>query len=512
MTAVLPIGRAEPAAGAWRAHLVALGAAAAAILILFARDSAGMAGLWWTSATFNHCLLIVPILAWLVRQRLPQLRALAPSAWAPGLAWVAAGSAAWLLGEAGGVTFFRHLGLVVMLQGAVIACLGKAVSRGLAFPIFYALFLVPFGEALVPPMQSLTAKMSMALLALTGVPAHIDGIFISTPTGLFRVAEACSGVRFLIAMAALTALVANLCFRAWPRRIAFAAAAMAIPVLANGVRAFGTIYVAHLTDNEVAVGFDHIVYGWVFFGLVIALIMAAGWRFFDRRPDEAWFDPADLQPAGAAPGERADAWRIAAVAVVLAAAAPLWTGAVAAAGTRAAPDFELPQVAGWTRIAAVPDWQPHFTGADRMRQGRYRDSAGRQVDLAIVVYARQSEGRELVGYGQGAADPDGEWSWTADTAPPPGGKAERIGSRGHAREVASFYRVGRTLTGSSARVKIETVRARLLGGPQRAVAVLVAAEAPADAISPRPAIDAFLKDLGPIEPLADRAAGLAGTR
>lgn len=510
MTAVLPIARAEPAAGAWRTHLLALGAAAAAILILFARDAAGMASIWWTSATFNHCLLIVPILVWLVRQRLPELKALAPSAWAPGLALVGAGGFAWLLGEAGSVSLLRHLGLVLMLQGAVVACLGKAVARGLAFPLFYALFLVPFGDELVPPMQEVTARMCMALLGLVGVPAHLEGIFISTPTGLFRVAEACSGVRFLVAMAALAALVANLCFRAWPRRLAFIAAAMAIPVAANGVRAFGTIYVAHLTDNEVAVGFDHIVYGWVFFGLVIALIMAAGWPFFDRQPADPWFDPADLQAPGAEPGPAARAVRIAIAAAALAAAAPLWTGAVAAAGTRAAPAIALPDVPGWTRIRSGGEWRPHYVGADRIALGRYRDSAGREVDLAIVVFARQEEGRELVGYGQGASDEDGAWSWTADTPPPPGGKAERIGSHGKVREVASFYRVGTVLTGSAARVKLETVRVRLLGGPQRAVAVLVAAPAPADGLSPRPAVDSFLRALGPVEELADRAAGLAG--
>ncbi|MEA3063686.1 MAG: hypothetical protein QOJ27_114 [Sphingomonadales bacterium] len=510
MTAVLPIARAEPAAGAWRTHLIALGAVAAAILVLFGRDAAGMAEIWWRSATFNHCLLIVPIIAWLVRQRLPELKALAPRAWPPGLALVAAGALAWLLGEAGSVSLLRHLGLVLVLQGAVVACLGKAVARGLAFPIFYALFLVPFGEELVPPMQQVTARMSMSLLALTGVPANLDGIFISTPTGLFRVAEACSGVRFLVAMAALAALVANLCFRAWPRRLLFVAAAMAIPVAANGVRAFGTIYVAHLTNNEVALGFDHIVYGWIFFGLVIALIMAAGWPFFDRRPAEAWFDPAELQPPGTEPGSRSQALRVAAAAVALAAAAPLWSGAVAAAGTSAAPAIALPDVKGWTRVRGDGAWQPHYTGADRIALGRYRNAAGREVDLAIILFARQGEGREVVGYGQGASDEDGAWSWTADTAPPPGGKAERIGSHGRVREVASFYRVGAILTGSPARVKLETVRVRLLGGPQRAVAVLVAAPAPADGISPRPAIDAFLKDLGPIEPLADRAAGLAG--
>jgi EpsI family protein len=384
------------------------------------------------------------------------------------------------------------------------------VSVGLAFPIFYAFFLVPFGEELVPPLQTLTARMSMALLDLTGVPAHIEGIFISTPSGLFRVAEACSGVRFLVAMAALSALAANLCFRSWRRQLPFVAFALAVSVLANGARAFGTIYIAWKTDNEVAVGIDHLVYGWIFFAIVIALIAAGAWRFFDRAPNARWFDPADLQAPGSEPGRPAGVAQMAAIAVAIAAVAPLWSGAVAAAGTRAVPDSALPDVPGWTRLPAGPKWQPRYTGADRVRLARYRNEAGQQVDLAIVVFARQSEGRELVGYGQGAADEDGAWSWTGEAPAPADGKAERLGSHGKVREVATFYRVGGIVTGSKARVKLETVKVRLLGGPQRAVAVLVSAEAPADGLSPRPAIDAFLSGLGPVAPLADRAAGLAG--
>ena len=510
MTAVLPIVRADPLAQAWRSHIVALAGAWAAMLLLFARDALDMAIIWWTSTTFNHCFLVLPIIIWLVRQRQADLMALAPSAWAPGLVLVGAGAASWLLGEAGNVALLRHFGLVLMLQGCAVACLGKAVARGIAFPIFFAFFLVPFGEQLVPPLQTLTAQMSMALLAWTGVPAHIEGIFISTPSGLYRVAEACSGVRFLVAMAALAALAANLCFKGWRRRLAFVAFALAVSVLANGVRAFGTIYIAWKTDNEVAVGIDHLVYGWVFFAIVIALIAAAGWRFMDRAPNARWFDPAELQAPASEPGRTARAAQIAAIAVALAAVAPLWSSAVAAAGARAVPDMPLPEVAGWTRLPAGPEWQPHYEGADRIRMARYRNPAGRQVDLAIIVFARQSDGRELVGYGQGAADEDGAWSWTGDSAPPRDGKAELIGSHGKVREVASFYRVGDIVTGSRTRVKLETVRTRLFGGPQRAVAVLVAAEAPADGLSARPAIDAFLSDLGPVAPLADRAAGLAG--
>ena len=52
------------------------------------------------------------------------------------------------------------------------------------------------------------------------------------------------------------------------------------------------------------------------------------------------------------------------------------------------------------------------------------------------------------------------------------------------------------------------MQTRLLGGPQRAVAILVSAEDSAAGVSARPAIDDFLRALGPLEPLADRAAGL----
>ena len=507
MTAVLPIRKARPLAGpaGWRAHLAALGIVASAILLLFREDVAGLGRVWTESATFNHCFLVLPIIAWLVWQRLPELRQLEPSAWAPGLAIVAAGAGGWLLGYAGSVALARHAGLVVMLQGAAIACLGPSVSRAIAFPLFYAFFLVPVGDQLVPPLQTVTAKVSMALLGLAGVPAHIEGIFITIPTGYFEVAEACSGIQFLVAMVAYGALVANVCFRSWRRRILFFLAAILIPVLANGVRAFATIYIAHVTDTDFAAGVDHIVFGWIFFAIVLALLMAAGWRFFDRRPGDPWFDPKALQPTRPAGGALAPA---AAAAVALAALPLAWSAAVASRPQAAAEDFALPDVPGWERVQPSRKWRPHFAGADLFRFGTYRNRAGQEVDLAIAVYERQEEGRELVGFGQGPVAPKSRWAWTATGDAPAGARLDRLASHGRIREVATFYRVGRIVTGNDLAVKVETMKTRLFGGPSRAVAVMVSAEAAAESVSPRPAIDAFLKALGAPSVLADKAAGL----
>src|SRR5690606_8601613 len=122
-------------------------------------------------------------------------------------------------------------------QLAVLGLLGPRVAAAVLFPLAYMLFLVPFGDELIPALQMVTAKLAVALTHASGIPAQVDGIFIDTPVGLFRVAEACSGVKFLVAMIALGTLVAHLCFASSRRRAVFMAAAIMVPVLANGVRA-----------------------------------------------------------------------------------------------------------------------------------------------------------------------------------------------------------------------------------------------------------------------------------
>jgi exosortase A len=493
-------------ASAWRRSLQYLGAAWTGLFLLFWRDAGDMAAIWWNSSTFNHCLLILPILVWLVLQRKELLAELKPMPWTPALLYGAAGAGGWLLGDAAGLAVARQLGLIMMLQGSVSAILGSNVTRGLLFPLFYMFFLVPIGEEAVPILQTLTAKMCMVLLGWTGIPAHIDGIFITTPGGYFRVAEACSGVKFLIAMVAYGVLVANLCFKSWPRRVAFLGVCIIVPILANGLRAFGTIYIAEHSNIEFAASFDHVFYGWIFFGLVIALVMAIGWRFFDKRADAPAFDPANLQGLVS---PTTTALR-AVAAVLLIAAAPFgWSAHVAAKTSLVPSRIALPKVEGWQVVPYAPavHWTPRFVGGSHYLFGRYRNAEGQEADLFVVVYDRQSEGRELVGYGQGTIDPDGFWSWTANTPAPTDGRAERIKTKGAAREVISFYRVNGVTSGSSTRVKLATLKARLLNGDQQAVAILVSAEQVGDA-SPRPTIDAFVKSLGDIDKVADRFAGL----
>ena len=475
MTIAVPRSAFTAAADRWRTMLALIAGTWAAILTVFHRDVVDLAQIYWNSTTFGHCLFVLPVVAWLVWQRRHEVSRLTPAAWWPGLAVIAAGAGGWFLGDIVGVALFRHVGLVLMLQGAVLALAGPQVARALLFPLAYMLFLVPYGESLDAPLQIVTRDIAVPLLHLFGVPATTDGVLITTPTGWFEVAEACSGAKFVIAMIAYGALVANVCFVSWPRRLAFFAVAMIVPVLANGVRAFGTIYAAHLTSVQAATGFDHIVYGWVFFGLVMAAVLAIGWRWFDRDPDAAWVDTDRLSATGFRQGRGGV---VGGAAVGIAALAYL-TGALVAARADALPrQLYLPEVPGFTRIGIDKRalWQPSYPTADHHLYARYADPAGHVVDVAVAVYAGQREGHELVAFGQGVLAENDRWVKVTDEPSLLNGRIERITTAGPVeRVVGTWYRVGDMMTASDTDVKVQTLKAKLLGGPQAGVALHVSA-------------------------------------
>src|SRR3546814_6111292 len=100
---------------------------------------------------------------------------------------------------------------------------------------------------------------------------------------------------------------------------------------------------------------------------------------------------------------------------------------------------------------SFPTLRSSCLGADQVLLGRYRNGEGREADLAIAVYARQGEGRELVGFGQGAVAPGSEWAWSASAPAPAHAHGEHIVAPGPVtRDVVSFYNIGGALTGSAA--------------------------------------------------------------
>lgn len=489
----------------WRAALGRLGLAWAGLFVLFFSDFSAMAGQWWNSSTYNHQLLIPPIIAGLVWRRWPQLRGLEPRAWWPGLLGIIASGILWLLGAVVGVDLLRQAGAVALLGATVPLVLGPQVATGAIFPIFYSIFLVPFGDELVTLLQTLTAQLAVALTRASGIPVRVDGVFLDTPAGLFEVAEACSGVKFLVAMVALGVLVCHLCYRSWARRALFMAACVVVPVLANAVRAWGTILAAQYVGAARAGGFDHIVYGWVFFAAVIAAVLGLAWRSFDRPFDDPAIDDAKLARIRASAAHPLGT--LLAGALVVAGAA----GWAQAAQRLAAPlpaRIDLPAVAGWSRTDHAPaaPWRPLAGGADHRLLGSYRDAAGRRIDVFVALYAGQDAARDPAGFGQGALPMGSDWAWGGPATGSAGARCETLRWRGrHERTACTWYRAGSVLTGSPARLKLATLGQRLTLRARPAALLIVSAE-PEPGSDPAAAIAAFAAAIGDPGAWLDRLA------
>ncbi|WP_338245167.1 exosortase A [Aurantiacibacter hainanensis] len=502
---------ADRIAPSWKAPLLRLSLAWLALIALFARDWAAMAQQWWDISTYNHILLVPVIIAWLVWQRSSELARLAPQAWWPGLVLVAGTLFAWLLGDISGTATISHLGLVAAMQAMVVALLGPRVAWALLFPLGYGLFLVPLGEELVPALQSITADITIALTHASGIPAIIDGVFIDTPAGLFEVAEACSGVKFLIAMVALGTLVAHVGFRSWKRRAAFMAMAVILPIVANGFRAWGTIYIAQSQGIAFAAGFDHIIYGWIFFALVMAALLLLGWRFFDRQVDDPFIDAERI--AGAEWPRRFErfsghGWRVLVGGAALALGAVTWSAQARGVEAELPATIALPEVRGWS--LAAPDhsypWHPRVSGADHKLVGSYSDAEGRVVDVIYALYGAQEDGREAGAFGEGALPEGTEWRWLASATAPGGATGERLQALGtHQRVASTWYRHGDWTGSSRLRLKIANMRDRVLGTPQPTIMLILSAE-DSERQDAREALAAFRQSTGPLPEWMDAVA------
>jgi len=381
----------------WRRALPLVVGAIAVILAIHWPTVASIVAIWSRSETFAHGFLIVPIVLVLIWQRRRALAMLKPSPDALGLVLLACAGAIWLVAYAGEVLVVKQLALVATIWATVIAILGREVARAIMFPLGFLVLGVPMGEALIPPLMDWTADFTVTALQLSGIPVFREGMFFSIPSGNWSIVEGCSGVRYLIASFTVGVLFAYLSYRRPWKRLLFAAMSIIVPIIANGFRAYLIVMIAHLSDNRLAHGIDHFIYGWVFFGVVMLLLFWIGsfWRDPDTEPQSA--AGRAPSPTHAPPHAGLAGYAIAAIAIVGA-----WPAYAAYldrndADNRATLTLAAPTPAGgWVADPApLTDWRPHYDPASATVFQVYRKE-DRTVALHLGYYHRQRPGAQLI--------------------------------------------------------------------------------------------------------------------
>jgi exosortase A len=466
----------------------------ALLLLLFWDTAASMVTIWMRSETFAHAFLVPPIVAWLAWRKRDQLARLQPEPTPWLLLPLAAVCFLWLMGSLASVNAATQLALVMLIVLVVPALFGFAVTRVLLFPLLFLFFAVPIGEFMVPPMMEWTADFTVWAVAASGVPVYREGLQFVIPSGNWSVVEACSGVRYLIASFMVGSLFAYLNYHSLKRRLIFVGVALLLPIVANWVRAYMIVMLGHLSGNKIAAGADHLVYGWVFFGVIIAAMFMIGARWAEPEPA---VPSAGTAPAAAAPNERGNAgwWVMAGLLGLLIGTQGLqWRldhVDTAGAVPRIVLPAELP--GGWARQAeaVTDDWTPAWQGASASARSSYRSPSGAVAALWVGYYNEQNGERKMVSSTNALIEP-GSAVWVQTS----GGSARAALAGGgdavmrtavlrrpanpnvsavQRLQVAYLYWVGGRFTASDARAKLYLAWDRLLGrGGHGAVVVLYA--------------------------------------
>lgn len=263
----------------WRRVGLAIGLGLLLLGALFNPEITAAVRTWDTSTAYNHCFLVIPIALYLLWDRRFDLVGIGPRPTPVVLLLGLPLALIWLVAERLGIMEGRQLLAISFVELLFLAILGKRLWWAMAGPLLYLYFLVPFGDFLTPRLQDFTTWFIQHGLDVLGIPAYIDGYVIEIPQGSFFVAEACAGLRFLIASIAFGCLYALMMYRSPVRRGVFILVSIIVPIIANGFRGLGIVYLGYLLNSAEAAAADHIIYGWLFFSFVILVLIALGLPF-----------------------------------------------------------------------------------------------------------------------------------------------------------------------------------------------------------------------------------------
>ncbi|MEQ9094677.1 MAG: exosortase/archaeosortase family protein [Phycisphaerales bacterium] len=224
------------------------------------------------SDEYSHMLLVLPVFGLLLWQRRSRLAAVAPNYSLWGAVLAVAGVAMDFIGFASQIDAIKDLGMVVMLVAAVVAVAGWRWPLA-ALPAFgVLLFLVPvpgrLRQQIAKPLQEVSASITEWILGLLGQPVVRWGNVLEINGIEVAVAEACNGMRMVVALALVAyAFAFSMPLRPWARVVILVASPL-IAVLANVLRLGPTVLSYGYLDLELA-DFVHDVSGWLV--LVVAL-------------------------------------------------------------------------------------------------------------------------------------------------------------------------------------------------------------------------------------------------
>lgn len=256
-------------------HAIKISTLAVLFLVLYLPTFSMFLYDWKTDDNYSHGFLVPFIVGYLVWTKKDELRHLTPRPSYWGIPVLLGGLGIYLVGTVGSEWFLKRSSLIIVLGGLILLVYGIAHFKTLLFPLVFLIFMVPLPNiiynAIAFKLQLFVSFISAKLIDLVGIAVYRSGNIIEVASGPLAVEEACSGMRSIMALLALSSLFAYLMYRSRLKQWILIAFALPIAVVTNIIRVTSTGILAHYFGREMAEGVLHDSFGWIVF--VIAFIL-----------------------------------------------------------------------------------------------------------------------------------------------------------------------------------------------------------------------------------------------
>jgi exosortase A len=248
-----------------------------AFVFLYWRTIYGMAADWYIDENYSHGFLIPFISGYILWQRKDSIKVADFVPANSGMLLVIMGLGLYLVGMVAGESFTMRTSMLIVLAGTIIFAYGFGLFKKISFPFFYLIFMIPLPyilyDSVAFPLKLVVSKYSVDFLRLIGIPVMREGNVIQLVSTTLEVADACSGIRSMMSLLALSAALAYFTQSGWVKRTVLIGLSIPIALFANSIRVIGTGILANTYGSRAAEGFFHEFAGLVIFGVAMAMLI-----------------------------------------------------------------------------------------------------------------------------------------------------------------------------------------------------------------------------------------------